>query len=51
MVHRLIVGRESNNKLERTRMDKVERRLPTLATLAPVRWRPERLQLAAQLGR
>jgi hypothetical protein len=51
MVQGLIVGRESNNKLERTRMDKVERLLPTLAALAPVRWRPERRRLAAQLGR
>jgi len=32
-------------------MNKVERRLPTLASLAPVRWRPEGRQLAAQLER
>ncbi len=32
-------------------MDKVQRLLPTLAALAPVRWRPEGRQLAAQLER
>jgi hypothetical protein len=41
----------SNNKLERTRMDKVERTRWLLALLAPARLRPEAPQLAAQLGR
>ena len=48
---RLVKQVSSNNKLERTRMDKVQRLLPTLAALAPVRWRPESRQLAAQLER
>jgi hypothetical protein len=46
-----MIAPPSNNKLERTRMDKVQRLLPTLAALAPVRWRPESRRLAAQLGR
>ena len=41
----------SNNKLERIRMDKVQRLLPSLALLVMVRWRPEGRQLTAQLGR
>ncbi len=41
----------SNNKLERIRMDKVQRTRLTLASLALRRLRPEGLQLTAQLGR
>jgi hypothetical protein len=40
-----------NKSLERTRLNKVERLLPTLASHAPVRSRPEGLRLAAQLER
>jgi hypothetical protein len=45
------VFERSNNKLERTRMDKVQRLRWLLASLVTVRWRPESRQLAAQLGR
>ena len=41
----------SNNKLERIRMDKVQRTRLTLASLALRRLRPEVRQLTAQLGR
>ena len=40
-----------NNKLERIRMDKVQRTRLTLASLALRRLRPEGWQLTAQLGR
>jgi hypothetical protein len=40
-----------NNKLERIRMDKVQRTRLTLASLALRRLRPEGHQLTAQLGR
>jgi hypothetical protein len=40
-----------NNKLERIRMDKVQRTRLTLASLALRRLRPEGRRLTAQLGR
>lgn len=45
------MDRTSNNKLERIRMDKVQRTRLTLASLAQRRLRPEGWQLTAQLGR
>lgn len=41
----------SNNKLERIRMDKVQRTRLSLASLVMRRLRPEGWQLTAQLGR